>query len=90
LQPSGAVREHLVGEVLGVQAFALQPALHVGERDNHGVDLAAGDEFGQIEGAEHSGVARVLAHGPVTAFQDRWAPTYPACVGRHLTAVTLR
>ena len=34
----GAVAEHVVDEVARVQALALQPPLHVGERDDHGVD----------------------------------------------------
>ena len=39
----GAVREHVVEEVPRVQPLALQPALHVGEGDDHGVDLAVVD-----------------------------------------------
>jgi hypothetical protein len=34
----GAVLEHGVEEELGVDPLALQPALHVGERDHDGVD----------------------------------------------------
>ena len=39
----GAVLDDVVGEVAAVQPLALQPALHVGEGDDHGVDLAGVD-----------------------------------------------
>ena len=43
-----AVIDHHVDEVLGVQPLALQPALHVGERDDHGVDRAVVDQRRQL------------------------------------------
>ena len=45
----GAVLDHDVREVAPVQAFALEPTLHVGEGDDDGVDVAgvdAADELG--------------------------------------------
>ncbi len=54
----GAVAEHLVEEVGAVQALALQPPLHVGERDDHGVDLPGVDPCRQLL---HAQVA-VVAH----------------------------
>ena len=44
----GAVIDHHVEEVLGVQPLALQPALHVGERDDHRVDRAVIDQRRQL------------------------------------------
>ena len=47
----GPVLDHVVDEVATVQALALQPPLHVGERHHHGVDLAgldADDELSMV------------------------------------------
>jgi hypothetical protein len=44
----GVVLNHLVQEVLRRQALALQPALHVGEGQHHGVDLALSDRHAQL------------------------------------------
>ena len=45
---------HLGDEELGVQALAHQAPLHVGERDDHRVDLAALDQILQFVVAEHA------------------------------------
>jgi hypothetical protein len=52
-----AVVDHHVDEVLGVQPLALQPALHVGERDDHGVDLAVPDQGRQVVDGEQPWMA---------------------------------
>ena len=44
----GAVVDDDVGEVAAVQPLALQPALHVGERHHHGVDLARVDPADEL------------------------------------------
>ena len=63
--------EHLVGEERGVQPLSLQPALHVGERHHHRVDLAVRDQPGQGVDAEQPWISRVfartLAHRTVSA-----------------------
>ena len=43
--PLGPVLEHLVEEMGGGQALALQAALHVGDREQHGVDRALGNRL---------------------------------------------
>ena len=44
----GAVGRHLVEEVRGAAALALESALHVGHRHDHGVDRAVVDEGAQV------------------------------------------
>ena len=50
-------------EELGLEALADQPALHVGESDEHGVDRAAGDigfELGERVGGHDENSLRLL------------------------------
>jgi len=49
----GAVLHHLVEEVPGVEPLALQASLHVGDRDDDGIDLIAVDERGQLLQRQH-------------------------------------
>ena len=44
----GPVLEHVVEEVRGGQPLALQPPLHVGDREQHGVDRALRDRLLQL------------------------------------------
>jgi hypothetical protein len=44
--------EHMLGEVDGVHALALQPTLHVGEGHHDGVDVPLVDPAPQVEQAE--------------------------------------
>ena len=61
----GAVLEHVVEEVLGGQPLALKPPLHVGDREQHGVDRAVRDRLLQL----------VERHPrDVTASSGRWSP----------------
>jgi hypothetical protein len=50
----GGVRDDLVEEVLGGAALALQPALHVGDRDEDGVDGPVRDQLAQPVDGEHA------------------------------------
>jgi hypothetical protein len=54
LHASGGVRRHLVEEVVGGAALAREPSLHVGERDEHGVDRPVLDQGGELLQREHS------------------------------------
>ncbi len=56
--PLGVVLHHLGQEELSGQALALEPALHVGEREDHGVDLAGGDELAQLVQGQHPRTSR--------------------------------
>jgi len=51
------VRQHHVGEVLGMQPLALQATLHVGEGDHHRVDVTGVDPAAQVLQREHPAVA---------------------------------
>ena len=44
---------HLGQEELGGQPLALEPALHVGQREDDGVDLAGRDELAQLVQGQH-------------------------------------
>jgi hypothetical protein len=48
-----AVLHHLVEEVPGMEPLALQASLHVGDGDDHGVDLTAVDERRQLVERQH-------------------------------------
>jgi len=55
----------VLDEVLPVQPLALQPALHVGDRDDHGVDDAALDPVDELVHRQVPAVAEsrlVLGH----------------------------
>jgi hypothetical protein len=73
----GGVLEDDVQEVLGVQALALQAALHVGERHQDGVHAAGLDVDAQLLDGE--GGAAVLRQGSPGRAQPRPAP--PGCPG---------
>ena len=47
--------DHVVEEVLGLDALAEQPALHVGERRDDGVDRAVLDLLAQVVERQHAG-----------------------------------
>ena len=46
--PLGAVLSNLLQEVLGGQTLALQPALHIAHREQHGVDFASMDLLAKV------------------------------------------
>ena len=52
----GAVRGDLLDEQPRRYPFPGEPALHIGEREDHGVDLAGGDELFQIGLRQQTGV----------------------------------
>ena len=54
----GGVRRHLVEEVVGGAALAREPPLHVGERDEHGVDRPVLDLGGELLEREHPPAGR--------------------------------
>ena len=54
----GAVRDDVVDEVPGHQPLALQPALHVGQAQQHGVDLAGVDRRAELVEGERRGHGR--------------------------------
>ena len=58
----GGVRHHLVEEVGGGAALALQPALHVGERDEHGVDRPVVDLGGSCSSVSIPGGTASVRH----------------------------
>ena len=50
-------------EELGRQPLALKAPLHVGEGEDHGVDLAGGDEPAQLVQGEHPRTSRARDSG---------------------------
>ena len=42
------MRDHVLDEVLADEALALEPALHVAEAEQHGVDRAVGHGLAQL------------------------------------------
>ena len=57
MQPSTACpASSLLDEELRVEPLAHEAALHVGERDDHGVDLARRDELPQLLPAQHGAI----------------------------------
>ena len=61
--PLDPVLERVLEEVGGVQELPLQPALHVGEGDDDGLDLARRDGGPHLVDGEHPGTARVVVLG---------------------------
>jgi hypothetical protein len=53
----GTMIENVFGEVRGMQSLTLQPSLHVGEGDDHGIDIPFVDTPSQIMNAEMTGIA---------------------------------
>ena len=74
----GMLRLHLLDEELGVEALPHQASLHVGERDDDGVDLAALDERTQFLERQHAGdpiPSHRVAFRPVAARDSRQSLT---------------
>ncbi len=61
--PLGTVLDDLVDEVPGGQSLALQPALHIGQAEQDGVDLAPVDPRPELVQVHRSG-PRGSPHGP--------------------------
>ena len=53
----GAMIENVFGEVRRMQSLALQSPLHVGEGDDHGIDIPLVDPPSKIMNAEMTGIA---------------------------------
>jgi hypothetical protein len=61
---------HLVEEELGRQPLALEPALHVGEGEHDGVDLALTDLHPEPLQAEHPALLAVRPVAPDERHQE--------------------
>jgi hypothetical protein len=73
-----------VQEVPGVQPLALQPALHVGDGDEHGVHLAVVDQVTQVLHGEDAVLAVSQGSPRRRAWRASWScrPTLPPLLTR--------
>jgi hypothetical protein len=63
------VREHLLDEVPGPTALTLQPALHVGDRHQHGIDLPGRDKLPQTLNTQLAAISH--GHSPILLVYDQ-------------------